>query len=503
MEIIEKSFHPYCVRKRMAIGVSADQWALLLWDVFRSHLTKAVRELLKARRIQPAYVPPNYTHSLSPPDQFVQKELKEGNASQFQVWYGEEINRQIDSGVPEEEVWVDFTLSNMKSLHAKWTINSYEAMRGRKDLLQRAWEATGLWSILQRTFQPTANVPRAYEEPTSDNEEPPYASESEYTTEDSEADLEGGYSDETESDNGQGPMPVTPASKKRRLKNFVVYESSDEDANTKCAASPPKRRQTAVSRAIDKEEAELAMAITQSLQQASVPSETPPGIMMTSDRADGEEDDDDKVVVVEARMCLDANWICIFTDYQWQQQALSIFGSGCPPIRGKFGVKQPIKCTRTQAPLRVRPIEGDGNCLFRCLSYLVWRDESHHDIIRESIVNHLSTVWHLPRIQYSAKTWYLHKTNQEKYIQLRMYNLTVQEYLDASKMNENKTYGGSTELETAAHLFKTPIYVYFEGNPCAPACSWVVYGTEYVTNTTKCIALNWRLGNHFEVVNKI
>ena len=225
--------------------------------------------------------------------------------------------------------------------------------------------------------------------------------------------------------------------------------------------------------------------------------------MMTSDRPEVEEDDDDKVVVVEARMCLDANWICIFTDYQWQQEALSIFGSVCPPIRGKFGAKQPIKCTRTQAPLRVRPIEGDGNCLFRCLSYLVWRDDSHHDIIRESIVNHFSTVWHLPRIQYSAKTWYLHKTNQEKYIQLRMYNLTVQEYLDASKMNENKTYGVSTELETAAHLFKTPIYVYFEGNPCAPACSWVVYGTEYVTNTTKCIALNWRLGNHFEVVNKI
>ena len=84
-----------------------------------------------------------------------------------------------------------------------------------------------------------------------------------------------------------------------------------------------------------------------------------------------------------------------------------------------------------------------------------------------------------------------------------MYNLTVQEYLDASKINENKTYGGSTELETAAHLFNTPIYVYFEGNPRAPACSWVVYGTEYVANTTKCIALNWRLGNHFEVVNKI
>ena len=95
MEVIDKSFHPYCVQTRQREGLSPEQWALLLWDAFRSHLTKAVRDLLKARRIQPAYVPPNYTHSLSPPDQFVQKELKEGNAHQFQVWYKEEITDNV------------------------------------------------------------------------------------------------------------------------------------------------------------------------------------------------------------------------------------------------------------------------------------------------------------------------------------------------------------------------------------------------------------------------
>ena len=36
-----------------------------------------------------------------------------------------------------------------------------------------------------------------------------------------------------------------------------------------------------------------------------------------------------------------------------------------------------------------------------------------------------------------------------------------------------------------------------------PACTWVVYGEEYVSNTAKSINLNWRFGNHFEVVNKM
>ena len=86
---------------------------------------------------------------------------------------------------------------------------------------------------------------------------------------------------------------------------------------------------------------------------------------------------------------------------------------------------------------------------------------------------------------------------------MRDYHLTVNEYVEASEMRKNRVYGGSTEIETAAHLLKTPIRVYYEGNPVVPACSWVVYGEEYVSNTAKSIVLNWRFGNHFEVVNKM
>ena len=139
-----------------------------------------------------------------------------------------------------------------------------------------------------------------------------------------------------------------PPTKPRREKKFVVHSSSDDEGNTKCAPSPPKRRRTAVSQAIDREEAELAMAITQSLEDAHASTEVQSSIQMIRER-DGmaeDDEDDDKVVVVEARMCLDENWVCLFTDYIWQQQAIKLFEPGCPPIRGKFGVKEPIKCTR-------------------------------------------------------------------------------------------------------------------------------------------------------------
>ena len=75
--------------------------------------------------------------------------------------------------------------------------------------------------------------------------------------------------------------------------------------------------------------------------------------------------------------------------------------------------------------------------------------------------------------------------------------------MHVSKTVQERTYGGSTELETAAHFLKNHIRVYFEGNPRAPACSWVVYGEEFGTDSAKSIMLNWRAGNHFEIVNKI
>ena len=109
-----------------------------------------------------------------------------------------------------------------------------------------------------------------------------------------------------------------------------------------------------------------------------------------------------------------------------------------------------------------------------------------------------------PRVQYSSRMWYLKKTKQETLItNIRSFPLSVEEYLSVSKMNDLFVYGGSTELEAAAHFLQTPIRVYYEGNRNIPACSWIVYGEEYVTENAKSVILQWKNENHFEYVNKM
>ena len=214
------------------------------------------QDLLKARRIKVAYVPAMYTSVFSPPDQFIEKEIKAGNNKQFSHWYAPQINDQIDSGIPEDEVWVDFTLTNMKPIHARWTIATFEKLRDRKDLMRKAWEVTGLWSVIHGTFTPTPNCPVVYEDPGEENDEPPYDSESEYTSASEGDEVEGAGSDsDTQSDNAvpqvmadiqEEEAEVQVSAARRRRNKRVVLESSDEDS-TDGSKKPPAKRATQTS----------------------------------------------------------------------------------------------------------------------------------------------------------------------------------------------------------------------------------------------------------------
>ena len=108
-------------------------------------------------------------------------------------------------------------------------------MRNRKDLLQKAWELMGLRSVIPRTFQPTANVPKVYDDPCPDNDEPAYASESEYTSAKSEGEVDNAFWGGSDGENEAAEtLPQVSKDQKQR----VVLES-DDDANTKPSPDHP------------------------------------------------------------------------------------------------------------------------------------------------------------------------------------------------------------------------------------------------------------------------
>ena len=149
---------------------------------------------------------------------------------------------------------------------------------------------------------------------------------------------------------------------------------------------------------------QLAFELLMMEQEPS--SQTQSTIVFTNEQTQEADDEDDAVIVVEDNgTLLSTNWIALFVDDVWQREKRKLFSSD-PVERGRHLAVQPVKCTRTQGPLRTRPIMGDGNCLFRCISFALWCTEQHYELVRDHIVKHLPEVWHRRRVQYSSRMWY-------------------------------------------------------------------------------------------------
>lgn len=90
-------------------------------------------------------------------------------------------------------------------------------------------------------------------------------------------------------------------------------------------------------------------------------------------------------------------------------------------------------------PSKVQQVLGDGNCLFRALSYVITGRQSYHCDIRRKIVLHMREIENLllPHI-----------------------NMSLDSYLEQSGMTNEGSWGTDIEIFTACSLLSTDIYVY-------------------------------------------
>ena len=127
-----------------------DQKALLVWDVFRGQMTDKVKERLAELNIDCVYVPANMTHFFQPLDLTVNGCAKQGMRKEFVTYYSNAVKQQLDSGKQLEDIEVDFRLSVLKPLHAKWPVelfNFFTSTRG-KEVIARGWKKSEIVGLL-------------------------------------------------------------------------------------------------------------------------------------------------------------------------------------------------------------------------------------------------------------------------------------------------------------------------------------------------------------------
>ena len=107
------------------LGLGETQKALIVWDVFKGQMTATVIQKLSLCNIQLVAVPANMTHFFQPLDLTVTGSAKKFMKNRFVVYYSTSVKQQLDDRKQLEDVEVDFRLTVIKPLHARWLVDMF------------------------------------------------------------------------------------------------------------------------------------------------------------------------------------------------------------------------------------------------------------------------------------------------------------------------------------------------------------------------------------------
>jgi hypothetical protein len=149
LRYLEKIFVPYIEKTKLELGLGERQKSLLLWDVFKAHHTQPVLEKLLKDNIEVIFIPPNCTSELQPLDLSVNKPLKDNLKAKFSEWYADQVNCQLEKGIPINGVEIDMHTSVLKPKGVNWVLHAYDSILSNPSIIHNGFMKAGISGALQ------------------------------------------------------------------------------------------------------------------------------------------------------------------------------------------------------------------------------------------------------------------------------------------------------------------------------------------------------------------
>ncbi|XP_021359926.1 uncharacterized protein LOC110454632 [Mizuhopecten yessoensis] len=132
-------------------------------------------------------------------------------------------------------------------------------------------------------------------------------------------------------------------------------------------------------------------------------------------------------------------------DHTWQSGLFDQFEKVCntvlqvkptrvsPPEMVSYCQTNPMRISRSEYPLVTRNVVGDGNCFFRCISYLLCGSEELHMAVRNWVVCNISS---------------------------RDVGMSVARYVHSTRMDRKGVWATDHEIIATANILNTDIFVF-------------------------------------------
>ena len=135
LSFFNKIVFPHFKNVQKAKDYPDEQMSLIIMDTFKGQENDKVAKLCCKNNCALIIVLHNLTNKFQLLDITVNKPVKSFIKDKYNMWYTEQVAKQLNEGKAPADVEVSLNLSEIKPLHAKWIYEMYEYLRGRSDLV--------------------------------------------------------------------------------------------------------------------------------------------------------------------------------------------------------------------------------------------------------------------------------------------------------------------------------------------------------------------------------
>ena len=194
-------------------------------------------------------------------------------------------------------------------------------------------------------------------------------------------------------------------------------------------------------------------------------------------------------------------------DVEWQLRVCRLLGLGfCGPNRITPGSPNAPLAN----PVGFKNIRGDGNCMFRSLSFIITGSEDQHMHVRRAIIRHMRDIGNvLWESQISPLLNNLRSIGEVSVGNNQSPNADhmagINQYIAATRMDHDKTWGSEVEIMVLAHLLDTAVYSYDTArgwNRYTPANVYGQFDVSTRVNSQMAMYVRYNF-NHYDVVTSV